>query len=217
MKPSKPSKIILFAVLLLASHLTHAGYAESLFRTGVSYQANSGYTPKSLFAVPRPNSVGDIVTIKIIQTTNINQQLNSTTTRQHQLKENTSGILNGLVNKVLGVKNLLPTVDGVNNNNQISVRAQNQTVYQFNDSVSCQVVQVLPNGNLVIQGHKTILSNKESQDLYVTGVVNPFYVDASNAIESNKVANLQMNLVGKGPVTRQQGDGLVGKYMQFLD
>jgi flagellar L-ring protein precursor FlgH len=105
----------------------------------------------------------------------------------------------------------------VDNNQNINIRAITQKQYTYVDTVSCQVVQVLPNGFLVVQGRKSIFANQERQDLYITGIVNPFYLNSRNTISSNQVANLQMNVVGKGPLTRQQGDGVLGKYFQFMN
>ncbi len=204
--------------------------AESLFRAGVSHQVSQPFTPHSLFAVPRPNSVGDIVTISINEVTQVNTQQNTTLSKEQTINENGTDILNNFFKRVfLRDRNTtttgsqesngrpLPSPDGLNNTQEIGIRGQSQKIYSYRDNITCQVVQVLPNGNLVIQGRKTLLANNERQELYVTGIVNPYYLDARNTISSQQVANMQLNVVGRGPMSRQQGDGVWGKYMQFFN
>lgn len=214
---SKTIQTTLILVSLLLVGFTPIAGAESLFRAGISYQTSQPYTPKSLYGNPRPATVGDTVTIRISETNTVNIQNNTTITRKNELTENSSSILNNLVNKVFGVKNLLPTVDGIANDHKITVQGQGLRSTNFQDTITCQVVQVLANGNLVVQGHKSLFGNKEEQDLYVTGIVNPFYLDSTNQVASTQVANFQMNVVGKGAFTRQQGDGIVGKYFQYIN
>jgi flagellar L-ring protein FlgH len=192
--------------------------AEDLFKAGIAYQTAQPYTPHSLFAVVRPKSIGDQVTININQSTSIAVQNNTTVNNTHTLTENSTTIMNGIISNLFNwKKNLLPNVNGLDNSNQVMVMANNLKTYTFSDVVTCQVVQVLPNGNLVVQGKKTVFGNQEQQDLYVTGIVNPYFLDSTNTINSNQVANMEMNMAAHGVLTRQNGDGLWGKYFQFLN
>lgn len=220
MKPSKhttkQAAVLGLAGLSLVACLGFA-HAESLFRAGIAYQTAQPYTPRSLFSLPRPATVGDLVTININHQTTILQQNNSTITREQTLEENNSKIFNNIIKRITGISQLFPSVDGLNNSHEVNLRTQNQKIYQFRDSVTCQVIQVLPNGHLVVQGRKTVFSNQEQQDLLVSGIVNPFFLNGQNTIASQQVANLQMNVIGKGQMSRQQGDGIAGKYFQFLN
>jgi len=217
----KPFQSQIIVLLLLSSclgGLSSQVHAEDLFKTGIAYQTAQPFTPHSLFAVVRPKSIGDQVTISINQTTSIAVQNNTTVNNTHTLTENSTTILNSVISKFFNWKKaLLPNVNGLDNNNQVMVQANNLKTYTFTDVITCQVIQVMPNGNLVVQGKKTVFGNQEQQDLYVTGVVNPYFLDANNTINSNQVANLEMNMAAHGVLTRQNGDGLWGKYFQFLN
>lgn len=191
--------------------------AESLFRAGISYQTMQAYTPRSLFSVPRPMNVGDVVTVSISETTNMNVQNTNAITRKRTLDETSSTVLNRVIGKLTGIKHFLPSIDGIDNEHKIDVTARGQKVSTFQDSITCQVVQVLPNGHLLIQGKKTFLASGEEQNLLVSGIVNPYFLNSKNTIPSQQVANLQMNVIGKGVITRQQGDGVIGKYFQFFN
>lgn len=202
---------------LLVSGVFVPVYAESLFRAGIAYQTAQPYTPRSIFAVPRPSGVGDMVTISINQTTKVDIQNNNTIGRKQEITENNTSFFNDIIKGIFNTdKNYLPSVDGIENENSVTLSAAAQKKYSYTDRITCQVIQVLPNGNLVVQGRKTIFANQEQQDLYVSGIVNPYYLDAQNTVDSNLVANLQMNVTGRGTISRQQGDGMIGKYFQFF-
>ncbi|MGX9080737.1 flagellar basal body L-ring protein FlgH, partial [Klebsiella pneumoniae] len=62
-----------------------------------------------------------------------------------------------------------PSFNGLNNANNLDGKAESTKTSNFIDTVACQVVQVLPNGDLMVQGQKTVQASKERTDLIVTG------------------------------------------------
>jgi flagellar basal body L-ring protein FlgH len=58
---------------------------------------------------------------------------------------------------------------------------------------------------------------KERTDMFVSGIVNPFYLTRMNEIDSQQVANLQFLTGGKGMISGQQREGLIGKMTQLLN
>ena len=84
------------------------------------------------------------------------------------------------------------------------------------DYVTVQVVQLLPNGNLMVQGKKTILNGTERVDFLVSGVVDPRWIDENGEVSSRNVANLQFALAGKGSVTRAGNEGFINRAVRYL-
>ncbi|MDX2085811.1 MAG: flagellar basal body L-ring protein FlgH [Candidatus Melainabacteria bacterium] len=238
LKPTQPIRIynrtllaISIAVLSAAVFVMQTSQAESLFQARASYTNPSGqpvFTPRSLFVQPRPQQVGDIVTILVNEATTQQINANVSLTKEQQINETGSTVFNNVVDTVVGkftggrinnkISNFLrlPSLTGVDNTNEMTSRNQLNTVSALKDNVSCQVVQVLPNGHLVIQGHKSTMMNKERTDYYVTGVINPYYLDQQNQIASSQVANLQFHIGGRGVLSRQQNDGVLTKIYQYL-
>lgn len=87
-----------------------------------------------------------------------------------------------------------------------SVRNGNITAY-----VSAVVVQVLPNGNLFINGKREINVNNETQYIVLSGVVRPADISTTNEIASTYVANAQIYYSGVGAVADKQKPGWLGK------
>lgn len=202
-------------ILLLTLSIQSSVQAESLFRAGISHQVNQGFTPRSMFAFPRPSQVGDIVTVQVNESSRIKLDNNTNLGKKQELTENSSGIINTVLASI-GLRGILPTLSGVKNDKKDTATANTQRNGEFSDNVTCQVVQVLPNGNLVIQGKKLLSTNGEQQVLYVSGIVNPFFLDGSNSITSQRVANLQMQVTGQGMLTRQQDEGRLGRLFRWL-
>ena len=70
----------------------------------------------------------------------------------------------------------------------------------LNTTVSARVVDVTPNGTLVVEGTKDISVNSEKQTITVRGLVRPDDLTTFNTVQSVQVANLQVHVNGKGVV-----------------
>lgn len=220
--------VVLAGALLLS--LSGTAQAESLFRASAVHQDDRGpIVSRSLFTPPISRQVGDIVTIQINEKNIMNTQAELKINRAQAIGSDNAGTINMvtrfIVDKLpfkrgketLTNKLSVPSLAGSESNNTFNSKAQGTRSRTLQDQIACQVVQVLPNGDLIVQGQKTVMMNKEREELIVTGIVRPYYLDRDNRISSDRVANFQMMQGGKGVISRQQNDGLVNKIHQFLN
>jgi len=219
------SLLLTVAFLPLAS--ISVVHAESLFRITTKYNSQEPLKPRSLFTPPISREVGDLVTINISETTTTDTTAELKVTRTQVINQNGSTLFNNMVGFMLGkvglnnsrLRNTLsaPNFNGLNNNNTQDSKAEALRNTTITDNITCQVVQVLPNGDLMVQGQKVVQANKERGNLIVTGIVKPYYLDRNNQISSRQVANFQMLQAGKGVISRQQTDGIANKVYQFFN
>jgi flagellar L-ring protein precursor FlgH len=67
-------------------------------------------------------------------------------------------------------------------------------------TVSARVVNVLPNGYLVVEGVKRVQVNSENQVITIRGVVRPYDLDPSNSVPSDRLAQMEVQVNGKGVI-----------------
>lgn len=170
--------------------------ANSLWRAG----------SRSFFRDPRAAKTGDLLTVQI----DIGDQakLANTTTRSTNATEN-SGVTNlfGLESRLKGI--LPDAVDPTSlvNLNSDSANSGTGTVDRsesINLTVAAVVTQVLPNGNLVIQGQQEVRVNNEVRVLLVSGMVRPEDISKSNTIRHTQIAEARISYGGRGLITDVQ-------------
>ncbi|MGD9857823.1 MAG: flagellar basal body L-ring protein FlgH [Planctomycetaceae bacterium] len=69
---------------------------------------------------------------------------------------------------------------------------------QFSDRITLTVMDILPNGNLVVSGRRMINVDRDQRELIVSGVVRPSDVNPDNTVNSRFVSELRVNYVGEG-------------------
>ncbi len=74
-------------------------------------------------------------------------------------------------------------------------------------TVTGKVVEVLPNGNLMVEARKEITINDEKQILVLTGMVRPDDIDTGNSVLSSKIADANIYYVGDGVIQEKQSPG----------
>ncbi len=209
-KKSYKKIILIIAALLMIAQGVQTVKAESLFVLGTSTSFYS--EPKSLFGGVRARSVGDIVTIVLSENINFNDSLNYTSDRSSNTVDN----FTNFINKILPGTPLNNQFNNFGGSNSVESTTANNRTMGINDSVTVQVVQMLPNGNLMVQGKKTLVNGAERVDLLVSGVVDPRFIDQKGQVYSKNVANFQFALAGKGAVSRAGNEGIINRAVKYL-
>ncbi|MEO0384095.1 MAG: flagellar basal body L-ring protein FlgH [Pseudomonadota bacterium] len=172
------------------------------------------YSPNSLwrsgsrafFNDQRASRVGDLVTVQVDITDSA--QIANQTARTRSSAEQLGGgafigtTLDRIIPSELGAtaETIADFDSDSSSNGQGSVnRSESLTT-----TVAAVVTQVLPNGNMVIEGRQEVRVNFEVRELIVAGVVRPEDIDASNTIESSKIAEARIAYGGRGQITDVQ-------------
>ncbi|MBS1723733.1 MAG: flagellar basal body L-ring protein FlgH [Armatimonadetes bacterium] len=83
-------------------------------------------------------------------------------------------------------------------------------------TLSVVVKEVLPNGNLVVEGDRSITTNKDTQTATLSGVVRPFDIAPDNTVPSTKIAGVKIAVAGKGQIADRQRKGLLTRLLDWL-
>ena len=171
-----------------------------------TYQANSLYrtSARGFFKDERAHRIGDILTI--IVTIDDSAQIDNST-QSGRSATNTAGmggILGAAINTAsageIDTSAAIDFTSGMQNRGNGSVNRSES----LETSVAAVVTQVLPNGNLVIEGRQEVRVNFEVRDLIVAGIVRPSDIQANNTIPSSKIAEARISYGGRGQITNMQ-------------
>jgi flagellar L-ring protein precursor FlgH len=172
----------------------------------------AAYNPNSLwragsrafFKDQRAHQVGDILTVKVRIADKA--EIDNETTRERKSQEDAGvsdllGLKKLPLFKKVGVPSTLIGADAT------SISEGKGSVNRSEDlqtNIAAVVTQVLPNGNLVIEGRQEIRVNFELRELVVGGIVRPEDVESDNTLESTKIAQARIAYGGRGHITDVQ-------------
>ena len=205
--------------LIISMILIFAGSsvsAESLFQAGVS-QAVYPMQPKSLFSTIRAKTIGDIITVIIDESTLTTNDVKLTVSDNSSLGDSFSTILNDIFSSDRkGVRSDIPNMDGFGGTSSTSNTANVKRTVTLTDTMTAQVVQVLPNGNLVVQGKKVSINAGEKTQIILSGIVDPRFITNAGTVQSKNVANLQFAAIGNGTVSRHDEESIINRIFTNL-
>lgn len=216
----------------LAATAALAGCAESPFRkvevhqpltarpapaqsapatNGAIYQAVTTQVPTTmaLFEDRRARNVGDTLTIEIREDLQATKNASSTAGRTGAMKFNVpASQIGGYV-----VKGGSLTTESASTFEGKGDSAANNT---FTGNIAVTVIEVLPNGNLLVSGEKQIGINQGSEFIRLSGVVNPAFILNGNIIPSFQVADARLEYRGTGYVNEAQTMGWLQRAFNVL-
>ncbi|MFP5211831.1 MAG: flagellar basal body L-ring protein FlgH [Acidobacteriota bacterium] len=173
----------------------------------------------SLFKDIKAHQIGDILTITVSETSKASKTASTSATRDKNFSGEFTfggaGVQNqaGTVDKIGGAA-LGPYSGKFSNGftgSGATSKEDSMTAY-----MTATVVDVMPNGNLLIRGTRWTKVNNEMQQITLEGVVRPNDVNRNNSVLSQNIADAKIFFVGKGPVTQQQKPGWLGQLLDVV-
>ena len=184
----------------------------------VSYNPNSLWRngSRSFFKDQRAHQIGDLLTV----TVNITDQANfANETQRSRTATEDSGITAFLGSSLFGqrAQSVLPgrllTADSKSETDGKGSITRQETLQT---NVAAIVTQVLPNGNLVVEGRQEIRVNYEKRELIVAGIVRPEDIQSDNTIDSSKIAQARIAYGGHGEISDIQQPRYGSQVMDVL-
>jgi flagellar L-ring protein precursor FlgH len=172
-----------------------------------SLWTDSSAQPRSMFADKKAHSIGDIVTIVIQENNGASRNNNTSTAKKGSEDASIASFLySPTASSLLTKGGVFPAMKysttssfngGGTINNQETINAQ----------LSVRVIDVLPNGNLVIEGHRQTSFAGEKQDAILRGTIRADDVTPVNTVLSSQVADATIQFINNGVVTDNQRRG----------
>jgi flagellar L-ring protein FlgH len=160
---------------------------------GSIYQPN---TDLRLFEDVKARRVGDILTVRLVETTDAKKNANTAAGRSANTKVNAPVLMGQQAAQILGY-NVEAELESTN---KFEGKGDSNQSNALKGNVTVSVIEVLPNGNLRVQGEKRVGLNQGNEYIKLSGIVRPADIDTANSVDSTKVADATMIYNGDGVV-----------------
>lgn len=176
-----------------------ANVSQSVVDKSPRRTAGSLWSPDGLMAEPsadyKARALNDIVTVIVSVQTTAAQSGTVDSERNFNTNSAISGVAGDLATK--GTNPLLAassstTLKGLGSTNSSTA---------FSTSLTGQIIDVLPNGNLVIEAHRQIDMDNQHEEVIVRGIARPGDITPSNSVASSSLSALEIELKGKGIIS----------------
>jgi flagellar L-ring protein precursor FlgH len=198
-----------FAAPTTAVQPVTAASAVQRSHTGSLFQKVS-YRPA--FEDPRARAIGDLITIQIVETVTASQVSKSTANRTTSAAAGISAFTVPYLSDVTPISDLTKLKIGTSSANDFSGKGGTESANTFTGSITATVVDVLPNGHLVVTGEKQIGVNQNVDVLKFSGTIDPRLVQPGNLVNSTQVANARIESKGRGAQAEAQTVGWLSRF-----
>jgi flagellar L-ring protein precursor FlgH len=171
----------------------------------------------NLFSTHKTLSIGDIVTIKIYDSASASGQANTETSKE----TNTEVSVSAMMNFMNYLSAQYPNIDKdalIKQAYTHDFKGDGKTSRKgiLTATITATIKQILPSNNYFIEGGKVILVNKEEQHFYISGVIRPKDISDDNIVDSDRIANAQIEFTGRGSISDKQSEGWFSRFLDFI-
>jgi len=172
---------------------------------GAIYQAGQ---QMELFADLKARRVGDVLTITLNESTTANKNAVTKTTKT------TSAITSGptLFGKSITTKGVPIFNTNLNGADAFDGEGQSSQSNSLAGSLTVTVIDVQANGNLVVQGDKTLKLNQGDEFVHISGVIRTADIQGNNTVTSDKLADAKISYSGKGVMDSANTMGWLARF-----
>lgn len=167
----------------------------------------------SLFADTRARSVGDIINVVLIESTQASKNAGTAVDRGASIDVAPPTLFGRTgTNFDVGDYTNLTLEQSAASDSEFTGNGSSNQSNSLTGAIAVQVARVLPNGNLMIQGEKWLALNKGEEFIQLRGIVRPEDISATNTIPSTLVADARISYGGTGVIDRANEPGWFSKF-----
>lgn len=173
---------------------------------GAIFQAAAGYAP--LTSGARASSVGDILTVILVERTQATKSATQTTDRKGAV---------GLTPPATGPFAFFAGSDvGMSGGQTFKGSGQAAQSNALTGEISVTIAAAYPNGTMLVRGEKTVTLNRGEEMIRLSGLVRSVDISADNRILSTRVADARITYTGKGEVARASRQGWLQRFFSIV-
>lgn len=159
---------------------------------------------RSMYADKVATSIGDILTIEVNESSQLASNMKMSTSKASNVKNDFSRLL---FTDILRRNSQAPSTDLTTAENTHEGSGSLANSHSVTAEISVQVVDVLPNGNLVLEGVRVLTYSGETYYMLTQGVCRPGDVSTANTINSSRIADARIEVVAEGSLSEAEREG----------
>jgi len=148
--------------------------------------------------------VGDLITIALTENTNASKSATTTTNKESSVEMPLPTILGRTGNRIFDNE-----IEAARDFSGSGDSAQSN---RLSGTITVSVVDVYPNGNLLVRGQKNMWLNQGEEYVQVSGIVRPEDIAADNTVPSTRVANARIAYAGTGALADSNAQGWLSRF-----
>jgi len=171
-----------------------------------------------LFEDQRPRRVGDVLTVRLVESTNATKSASTNTKKQDSVSIANPSLFgtnvqwNAWQRSPFANRTNLGLGATLDSSQDFKGDAGSSQKNSLSGSVTVTVAEVLPNGNLLVRGEKLIAINQGHEYVRLSGIVRPADVQPDNSVLSTQVADAQISYGGKGALADANEHGWLTRF-----
>lgn len=170
---------------------------------GAIFQAG-GYRP--LYETHRARMVGDIITVTISEAVSATQQTTSSIEKKGSVSSSITAV------PLVRLDQVAKLGAAGSSDNKFDGTGSTAATGNFTGTITATVIEVLPNGHLIVAGEKQIGVAKNVDVLRFSGQVDPASIQPGNSVLSSQIANVRIEHMGRGAQQDAQGIGWLAHF-----
>jgi len=182
---------------------------------GTIYAANNGL---DLYADSRAKKIGDIVLVRIVETSKANKEANTKTERESTVTGGVSSLFG--LETWLADKNsrFSPSLTELQAKltNDFEGKGKTDRKSNVTATISARVIDLTTDGNLNIRGYQEVKVNNETQHIILSGIIRPQDVSHDNSVLSTHVADARIEYSGQGVLGDKQQPGWLARALDSV-
>ena len=159
----------------------------------------------SLFEDRKASNLGDVVTVRV----------NESIKDSDEGKTSSSKTTDENVNSGFGILNFIRSF-GMGSSSSMSSSTKIERTKTIKAIFTCLVVDVLPIGNMVIKGDRDLTCGAETMNVRFSGVIRPQDLSHGNMVDSDRVANAEVVVSGRGLISTTQRPGIISQILKAI-
>ena len=176
--------------------------------SGSGLMADDSGPYASMFSDIKARSVGDVVTVEIIEVSSARSQARTQTENEHE---------SSFSNQATGDFDFLPLFNiGSSVSNEYDGEGKTSRQGSLRAKITAAIMEIDEAGNYVIEGSRTVDINGERQTTTLTGTVRPQDITADNIVYSYNISNAEITYSGKGMVNEAHKPGIITRILNWI-